>query len=368
MKKKNFFLKIRVFDFRWILSLVLLLFTSIVAIYYLTLDQQSEQTIINQVANRNLTIARSGVLSIEDFFQDRKTEILLLAQSQTIQSLQEQEGRKLFKLFIDNLFDQQIPLADINRVDKNGIIVWSTDTSDSRSNEGTDVNDREYFNWAKNQAQSEEVYISKPLTARGGLLKGEAIINIAVPVYYQELFNGLIFFSFSMPTLTEKYLSPIITSPSALSHLVNQDGSIIASSQSFTDKSAVLGQSTEINALQIDPALQKTLTGSEGSLIHSSPLFTQTLGINDKIITSYSPVKVANNFWSLWISTPYSQALTIIKPLKQKQSLGFSLILIGLAVIGVTFVFGIRLAQRNAFVKGFNQYQLQVKKLKQKEN
>lgn len=349
-KKKPVLHRVKTHHVRWILAIVFVFFSTAGTLFYWQLSGRTEQIAIERAKTQELIIARSGALSITEFLKERRTNLLLLAEIEAVKAGEEEKGRQVLRDLIGRLEGRLI--ANIVRVDKEGKTVWSENLEHEKAAEGVDVSDRDYFIWAGSQKGSGEVFFSHPLKARGGSGEGTWVMVMAAPVFYKNEFNGLVFVSFLLEDLTRKFITPLVSSSPARAFIVSQDGKVITSSfPEMIGKNAVeefpLGE--RVGREEYSRVIERAFSGEEGSAIHSD-YFS---GGEDRVITAYSPLKVKGASWSLLVSVPYREAAGFLAPLKIGQSLGFVFCLIGVLILGVLFVLGVRIAQRESFVNGF---------------
>jgi len=98
--------------------------------------------------------------------------------------------------------------------------------------------------------------------------------------------------------------------------------------------------------------VKKALSGKEGSLIYYFHLLFPAED-RTKVVTAYAPIKLGNQIWSLWISLPHEEAARYVWPILSIQNKGLFFGLMGLVILVLTFVLGVRVAQREGFIDGF---------------
>jgi len=360
--------RIKAYQIRWILVIAAVMILTIGILIFWTAGDKADKGMTERVKTQVLISARSQAFSIAEFFKDKQVDLLLLAESEPVKTMEEKEGRKVLKVYVDNLYQKSGNVVDVVRVDKSGVIVWNINIKENREGEGALIADREYFIWAKEQKEPGEVFISKPVIARGGLFKGNWAVATATPVFYQGTFNGIVFVSFLVEDLTKKYITPVALSLETSSLIIAQDGTIVASNESgLVGRNAIeLAQQKEWKGREeMTLLLKSSLEGKEKVVVHPCFRFG---GFDNpkKAISSYSPIRVNGNLWSMWISVPYEGAIKFAWPIKLGQAQGFALGAIGGLILVLIFVFGVRIAQRDAFVDGFRDGRDGVKKLKKK--
>ncbi len=347
--------------FPWILALVLIFLLTAGVVIYWQATSWTEKVVVGRVETEKLTLARSGALSISQFLRERETELLLLSEIESIKSLREEEGREKMEVLIDRIKDA--PLADVVRVGSDGTALWVTNVEDNREGEGVSLADRDYFIWAKDQSGPGQVFVGKPVISRGGIVEGKWVAVMATPVFYQDRFNGLVFVSFPLEGLTEKFITPLVSLPATQALLITQDGFVVASTIPQITGENVLeyGQQEDWPRREEYLAItKKALEGEEGSAVHDYLLVANKKLI--KTVTAYAPIRVDSQTWSLWITAPYKEGVKFASPISIAQSLGLVFGLIGASILILTFILGIRVAQRDAFVDGFRDGRDGIKK------
>lgn len=357
---------IKVRHFRWVLVIILILFLTPGIFLYWQASEQAEETMVEQVIARELTLARAGSLLITEFFKRDEADLLLLSEAELVRALKEKDGRMKLQLLAKQ-FGEGI-LSDIVRTDEKGIVQWVVNLEDDRDGEGISIADRDYFNWAEEQTIPGKIFVSQPLISRGGKEEGNYILVMATPIFYQEKFNGILFFTFSLKELTEKYITPLAFSPKVQSLISTQEGDIVASTISEAVGKNVLEYARQGKWKGQEEYLamvEKALIEKKGSAVHNYHLsFPHDRLI--KAITVYVPIEVGDQNWFLWIAVPYEEAINLALPLEFFRSHGFVFGLIGALVLFLVSILGIRIAQRDGFVNGFRNGRSAVKKIKKK--
>lgn len=309
-------------------------------------SQKAEQVLTEKVKTRELIIARAGARALEHFVEERKTKLLILSKNEPIRLGNEVEGRAEIEKFIDKLD------TSIARIDKNGLVSWSENPLHQKVEEGVDVSDRSYFQWAKNQKSGEEeVFVSKPLMARTGINKGKWVIIFAAPLYHQEKFNGVLIMAVSLEELAEEFVVPLTISPESLQMIVTKDGTVVASN---------LPESLGTNLLQTKKIAQKEvqgleelapslLNGKEGSLVTEVVYDQKPI----KIVVGYAPVKIGDHSWYLLVEVPYQEVKTSLNPFLDIQNKGLVLLLLGIFFLIAISVFSLHAVARLAYEDGY---------------
>lgn len=338
--------------------------------YYWWLGIRAEKTIAEQVNAQKLTLARSGGLAISEFLEDKKADLLFLAEIESIKKDEEEEAIKTILALGKGLKAKGEISGDIVRVDKEGLVIWGINVERLeryRGEQGVSVADRDYFVWAKGQEKLGMVFVGQPVTSRGGFLEGKWVTTMATPVFYQDEFNGLVFMNFLLEDLAQRYVSPAVFSPETHSMLLSQDGVVIASDVSGTTGENVYQyiEEDKEEKEQCLAMMEKAFGGLEGNMVHrcwSRPLFGQSI----KVVSAYAPIRIGEQTWSLFISSPYEKVVELALPLKSWQFIGLASGLIGAVILAILFVFSVRVAQRDGFINGFEKRSRRKKKIKKR--
>jgi len=316
MNKKISINNLKTRHFPWLVSAFLVLFLTAGLLLYWFAGESTGKRMAERVKLEKLTLARSGAFSIESFFKEREKDLVLLSEIEAVKSLKEKEARERIGILIEELKGE--PVAGVGRVDKEGVLRWVVNKEDKREGEDVSVADRDYFVWAKKQTEPGKIFVSKPIKSRAGVSGGGYILVLATPVFYQREFNGLILFSLSLVELTERFVAPLTFSGAVHSLIAAEDGLVVAAS----------------------------IPNSIGENI------ADCLD-EEEIIAAYAPIKIGDQVWSLRVLVPYREAVKLTMPFKINQTRGLVFALVGVLILVLTFILGVRVAQRDGFVDGF---------------
>ncbi len=347
---KNPFGSFLVRNYRWFLTLFIVSgLISGVFLYFLAGDR-AEKTMVERIQSQELTLARAGALSIENFFKESKSHLLVLSQTESIRRMDVKTATRIMEVLVSEA--GEIMPIEVILVDKDGNALWAASPYDSRFPEAESLADRDYFLWAKQQTGEKKVFISDPLSARGGTWKGEPAVVMATPVFYQNNFNGVILIGFPLKYLIKRYVEPLAFSPQSDSVVISEDGTVIISANEEIVGQKLINYLEEKNLFQEASALKGLMEnmsrGQEWSGLH--PCFRYDW---QQAISVATPIEINGKRWFLLISTDYNEVLEITQPLKVMQAIGFILGLSLFVVLFLFFIFGLRMAQRDAFLNGF---------------
>lgn len=315
------------------LGFMLVILTTIGVLLFWNASKTTEQVLLEKTKTRQSIIANAGSQVIENFFDARKIKLHYLANLEEIKTMDEAKGRKAIREFIDQIKDK--PLTSIVRIDKNGKVVWSENKLHQKVEEGVDASDRSYFQWAKNQVVTGDVFLSEPVVARTGLAKGSSVIVMATPVFYKDQFNGVLTMVISTNELTERFIEPLTVSSYSQQLILEKKGKVIASHN--------CRQTAE--TISTDP-----FENQNRSLVMDLELD----GHRQKRIVGYAPIEIDQNYWYLLVTVPYQEVIDQLNPFSQIQNQGLVLLAIALIIIILFNVLIIRIAERQGYRNGYS--------------
>jgi len=285
------------------------------------------QLATEQFNQQQLILARSAAVAIEHFIVDLEDDLLTLSRFPSVQKM---ESRILERM--KNLYLGVPPQTSSRRLDKNGILRFIYPNEGWREDLiNQDYSQKDYFQKAK---ETGEVVIS-------GLIineVGERRIRVVRPVYVEDkkgtrAFNGVIIASFDPKTLSELYISPIVSGETGYAWLLNEDGVLLAHHEK-----GFVGQDGFKVRVETNPDLsydainniqRKMMAGEEGVSRYVSGWHRGQRGKIEKLI-AYTPVHVFDKIWSVAVCAPVDEVERITSKAYRNQlySLGFIILIL----------------------------------------
>lgn len=294
--------------------LFFVIFCALSSFVYLTLGSGSVKSLIEQMLHREQIIARSGVRSIASFIDLSSKSILILADNPNLNS-------DNIKFFIESWTDT--PLSGIIQVDKRGEIITAFSNIETLK-AGGNVFDRDYFQSAL-KLTSPKVIIGKPVISRATGANQSYKIPLAVPLFKNNQFDGIISVSVTITLLTQNYLEPLKISNQTEIFLINSEGIILSSLHS-----EVIGDSIQnyvanhpfLGDKIVSSQIQKKINlGGEHKLDIAIP--NLSTGKITRTLIAIAPITIRDNSqWYLAITTPAEDALIFISPFIMRNLLG----------------------------------------------
>lgn len=357
--RQTSFSQARSFHYARNLVFFLLLVVGGIVFFYWQIGLSVQKMAEKQVMLQNRALVQAGAGFLNQFFRSVQNEFVILAQVNSVQKLEEEGTRKLFRVLAGNLFEANGFLTDVVRVDKEGISRIAVNVENDHADSGVSLADRDYFLWAKTGAKTGEVYFSQPMVGRGGLFKNQWGVVMATPVFDEGEFNGLIFLSVSIDNLIKKYILPLAYMDEVRVVLASQSRRVVASMVP-----AEIGINLEELFIQGDfqkIAADLSKNSSAGSLIRWC--YTAEGG-REKMITSYSPVAVGEQQWLFLVSVPYKSVIDNVSFLRLFQTLALFLVLLAILLASIFFIFILRFVERKSFLDGYRHGQNGVVKIR----
>ena len=358
--------KLRTYHFVRISAAGLGTFLAIAVVFYWFSGWQTDQLIIERVKTQEMSMARSGALSITEFFKARKKELVILSELEAIRASGEKEGMDVLSILTRELKKENTPVGNVIRVDKEGITVWGTNVELGGQDEdaiGVDLSGQDCFLWAKTKGETGKVFLGEPIVAQGGSLKGKRMVSMSTPVFYQGRFNGIIVATFPIDELAKKYLEPLSLSPKTHYTIVSEKGEIITSTFNELIGKNILQIQEQGNWPEASRQLVKSaIRGEEGTAFH--PFINLLTKDHSEAVSAYSPIKINGSIWSLWVSVPYNEIKKLVMPFRQNQILALIIVSGGSLILMLIYILGIRVSQKDGFLDGYAQAKNGLRKKK----
>lgn len=334
-----------------LLLIPIILFLIATVLFRWFMEDKTQASLKEQTFLREQAITRSGAKSIESFLNLTGKSLILLAKSPGVAS-ESPKTQEVLEEFVSNWEDT--PIIGVVLSDKDGIIQYSSGKL-GIVKPGTLITDRDYFVWAKN-AREGEFLVGEPILPRG-LADPQFILSLATPVYQDGEFKGVLGAAILLSELTEVYLDPLQISQGTQVYLLSSDGVVLHSPYpklAGENIAELLRQHSFIGNEAIIKMIEQRLhKAEEGSFELAWPASYGGTELT-KYLLAYSPVRLSNQSWSLAIATPIDDTLAFYKPYRILKKVSFFIVLLFTIVFSVFIVLAVRIAQKNAFLNGFD--------------
>jgi len=230
MKKKHLFLK------NGLIFLHILF--AIVGFYtYLAIYNFSENLLIQKTLNKQLILAKTGSLAVENLIKNVQSELASFVFSFTKvsegASIDKDSTRQAFASYMQR---SELPVSDIALFDENGTVAILENRSHIRLGEGEDFSQAVFTKWSKNPLNKGKILISTPLLGTVGASKGKIILVIAEPLYFGSKFKGTLAVRLRVEDFTKAFVTSLGSDSSEDAFIVNTSGVVIAGRDTLLNK------------------------------------------------------------------------------------------------------------------------------------
>lgn len=317
----------------------------VATVIYLLLGKGASDALIQQMVNRQKSVARAGASLYKLFISDLSHQTSSYSNHSRIIAFDPKEVPVEFKGFMDGW--NGTPVSGLILVDRQGIVRFGADRI-GPTGEGIDVSEREYFNWAKT-AKEGEVFIVEPFQSKIGFTTGRYVVSAVSPVFKNGQFNGALVTGFIIDEAISYYLDPLKVTNNTRVYLIDQNGVIVAGPikkligvnyLDYLNKAGFAGGAVLVQ--KIKAVLMDT---DEGSIDIALPDENKN-GALTRYLIAYSPIVVGSQRMTLAVATPATDALESLTPFYFRD-LGLA----GLAAVGFLII-AVRISKIGGYKEG----------------
>ncbi|HEX8932003.1 MAG TPA: cache domain-containing protein [Patescibacteria group bacterium] len=292
--------------------------------------QISQNLLIQNTLNRQLTLAKSGSLSAENLLKSVQSDlasfIFTFAKIPDYSPIDKDATRLAFIAYIQK---SELPTTGIALYDDTGKLSIIENRYDIRTGEGMDFSKTELILWAKNPLNKGKTFISSPYIATTGGSVGKIIMVIAEPLYFGNTYKGTLAIRLLVNDFRNAYISPLISGQDDSSFIINTNGIVLAGADKLVGQNIFnYAQTQKWNDY---PTFTKSL---QTALKQNNTQTTWTFQYpNEKakdFIVGISKIDLPNTDKDLYLVVLRSKDTTI-SPLK--PILGYGLVWVGLGLL-----------------------------------
>lgn len=262
-----------------------------------------ETKTIEQLNAQQMTHARQAARGIEDYFESKLNMLAFLSKSEHIINLDE-EGRQILALLY---YEHSEGMSAISRVDADGRIMYTMPYTEGMI--GADLSDQVHI---RDLMLTRQVTLSDVFTA----VQGGRAMALHVPIRHKGEFRGSIAIFIPYEKLTKEYLAPIQIGANGHAWIISRNGTELYSPVAGRTGSSVFEASSRFpSAISM---VEKMLKGEEGVTTYSDEIVENG---RTEVITRHAvflPVRMANTFWSIVVSTPEDEVLALMKGFRNR--------------------------------------------------
>lgn len=355
------------------LNLTLAIFVSIFVIiggfFYNYAGQITKKSLAEQTLHREQVISRAGARSMESFLDlvARGFATLALQDGVSLNDNEMDITSSKMQTFIDEW--EGTPFVEVVLSNTEGELLMLANRGQDSFKKGIDISDRDYFNEAK-KLDKGDVYVGSPILPRTGDFEGQYILPISTPVYSDsgEL-EGVLGGAILLSGVTEKYLKPLRISEDTNIYLIDSSGTFLYSSNypeiisdnifSYLENDPFPGRDYLVNLLH--QKFDEVFSKKEGKIdfVRNDYYKKTKLG---RFLLAYSVVDLDNTDvsfgnhmrWVLAVETPAQDAFIFFWPFARRQTIVLIVFMIFIVFNVLFTILLIRIAQKEAYLKGFS--------------
>jgi len=319
----------------WRFQILILCITAvavgITAFLGITTYQAHKQTALSQFNQQQLTLARASAAGIETYFNEVLASLISASRVTAIKNMSPSCLE-----YMQNMYIGFIPRTSIRRIDEEGKLRYIY-PSDGWRNAliGEDYSGKNYFRKARD---THSMILS-------GIVKNERDelrIRMVAPIFSTtdgtKHFGGILVVSFDLESISEVFISHIVSGETGYSWMLNQDGFFLAHNvQEFVGQNAFTireKKNPELSYESINKIQEQVLAGREGIGQYKSGWHRGKVGYIDKLI-AYSPIHVVDQVWSVAVVAPVEEVDRIIQRTSIQAINTFAFIILILIVAGI---------------------------------
>lgn len=341
--------------------ILIIILSSITLFIYVRINSVYKQTVVSQIQDIQLVLARSEAKSIEGYLREQVQLIQYIDSLDAIKSLDAVHTRQAFQEVMD---DSDSPFIGIARIDNNGVTKVSVNRTGSKESEGMNFSDRQYFEWAKNPVNKDKVQITQPFLARTNPVKGKYVIGIVNPTYFNNNFTGLSIIVISLNEFNKLFMDPIKINSSTRSLLSDQDGKIIAGDSSLIDTNFI-----EYAQKEKWPGWLNFINGVKNAMQTKSG--KMQLSFKDQsdnklynFLISYQVININNSDYFVIIYNTDDIVKYYLGPTWSYQIIGLLIVIVFTLMASLSFIIIDNLSRMDGFYRGYTHALNNIKKSK----
>lgn len=286
-----------------------------------------KREMINQLNIEQLTHAKQAATGIQIFFNEYENLLNYLAAQNSVIELDEYGKQKINNFF----YSHALMLKAITRIDDKGKIIYTVPNNPKFAGQNISYQEHVQRILTTHQKVVSDVFET---------VQGFRSIAYYVPVFKNGLFKGGLAVLVPFDSLAKYYLKNIRVRKSGFAWTVSQKGVMIYNPDAEYNNKNVFNIFS--NSPSTIAMLKKAIKGESGAAFYQLNNSDDEL---EKICAVYYPVKIADRYWSIIVSTPEAEILSAMKGFITKW------VVIVFLVIFVTSVYLYYIIKARAIVK-----------------
>lgn len=188
----------------------------------------SAQLLTQTTIDRQVTIARSGATSIENYIKSLQSQldsfVFSFQKVTEADVIDKVETRRQFTAYIQKTSK---PSSGIALYDEGGKLLIIENSQKITAGENEDYSDYDFIQWSKDPSSKGKTFIANPYVARAGASKGKTIMVVATPLYFGNRYKGTLAIRFLVAQFKDAFINPLSTELDEDSFIVDTNGTLI---------------------------------------------------------------------------------------------------------------------------------------------
>jgi hypothetical protein len=346
----KYFQKISFSGYKIILGIVIFVLISVGILLYWRDSFLVEQAATKATQLKLLVLSRAGARTTERVLSLFKAELVVLERKEEIKNQDIAGARKLLTEILTSI---DLPIAhQMGLISKDGVLLAVVNKEGNRENEGNSLADRDYFQWAKT-AKEGEIFLSEPIIARSGSIKGQWVVALATPVIDKNgSFNGCLYLPIGLDDLTINYVDTLEISSTTVGYVISKDAVVLSSQykdligvniRDYAQKEKWHGYESYLTMIN------KMIQGEEGSSVYYFPDTNKKV---EKWISSYSPIRIDRSTLVIATAVPFTWTYSLVADFYKAQTVWLAFIIIIGIAISFFWIVGLYLTRRDGYNRG----------------
>lgn len=276
-------------------------------IYFLLICLLPRYSIVGQLLRQEHAVAEAQAQNIQTFVNDMGNDLISVSKENDIVN----PGlgtNKVLKSFVDRWGKNNI-ITGISITDKEGVVIYNH-SNISPMEIGTSLADRDYFIWAKDQIAGGHYIVGASIIARYGVNEGRYITPLAVPIFRDGVFSGMLASAIRTSEMTEYFLSTMNISGNTDVFLLGKNGYILFNSRNPEDLEINISEAKQNNLFLDNKRLNEKIYNAlakekDGSLV--AKYKDSNSGVPESHAIAYYPVIMPGRHWLVVLATPVTE-------------------------------------------------------------
>ncbi len=312
-------MKLKFFNLRIGLIILHILFAVVGLFTYLKVYFLSENLLIQKTLSKQLILAKSGSLSVENLLNNVKSElssfIFSFDKKDETAVIDKEQTRAGFISFMQRT---QSPVNGIALFDETGKVSILENRLGIKDGEGADFSKAEFIKWAEDPKNKGKVFISTPLLGTIGASKGKVILILAEPIYFGSKFKGTLAIRILVDDFTKAYITPLTSDSTEDTQVINSSGVVMAGRATLLNKNLFQLASTQKWPKYQNFINQLTLA-LKGTSMQTTWNFQEPKETPQVMLVGISKIDIpdTNKDMYLVVSTPQDSTIALLGGLKR---------------------------------------------------